>query len=418
MRELPYLLGVLLLIALLLRLDFVFYIIYVVGGIWLLARWATPRTMAALTVQRSFVSHAFLDETIPVRLELHNRTRLPMPWLRVAESLPLDLASTSQIGRIYSLRPRERVVIEYSLRCMRRGYYPVGPLRLSSGDLFGFADIQTRGEAVQYLAVYPRIIPLVGLALPSRLPFGTLSSPQRMFEDPARLRGVREYQAGDSQRRINWKASAHSDHLLVKQFAPAISLESMLLLNLRVDEYERQRRYSASEWAIVVAASVATYLEGRRQAVGLAVHGVDSLAGLPVETLNAGQQGPMIVPPRPGRPHLMKVLEMLARAEVLDGGEPFVTWAQRTAAPLSWGATVIAVTPSGDELTCRGLHGLVRAGLNVVMLVVEPYNRFAVVQERARRLGFHAYLVASEEDLDRLQTQSGARVSAYRGVPS
>ena len=27
-------------------------------------------------------------------------------------------------------------------------------------------------------------------------------------------------------------------------------------------------------------------------------------------------------------------------------------------------------------------------------------------------------LVASEEDLDRLQTQSGARVSAYRGVPS
>ena len=73
---------------------------------------------------------------------------------------------------------------------------------------------------------------------------------------------------------------------------------------------------------------------------------------------------------------------------------------------------------SGDELTCRGLHGLVRAGLNVVMLVVEPYNRFAVVQERARRLGFHAYLVASEEDLNRLQTLSGARIFAYRGVPS
>ena len=176
MRELPYLLGVLLLIALLLRLDFVFYVVYVVGGIWLLARWATPRSMKALAVQRSFVSHAFLDETIPVRLELHNQTRLPMPWLRVGEALPPDLASTAQISRVYTLRPRERVTIDYNLRCLRRGYYPIGPLRLTSGDLFGFADVQSRGEGVQYLTVYPRIIPLVGLALPSRLPFGVLAS--------------------------------------------------------------------------------------------------------------------------------------------------------------------------------------------------------------------------------------------------
>ncbi len=220
---------------------------------------------------------------------------------------------------------------------MRRGYYPVGPLRLTSGDLFGFADIQSRGEGVQYLTVYPRIIPLVGLALPSRLPFGTLASPQRMFEDPARMRGVREYQAGDSQRRIHWKASAHSDSLLVKQFSPAISLESVLMLNLHADEYERQRRHSASEWAIVVAASVATYLEGRRQAIGLAVHGVDSLTDPTLETLNSAAHQPMIVPPRPGRPHLMKVLELLARAELLEASEPFVAWAQRTAAPLAMG---------------------------------------------------------------------------------
>jgi hypothetical protein len=339
-----------------------------------------------------------------------------MPWLKVNESLPLELAAATQISHIYTLRPRERVTIDYNLRCLRRGYYPIGPLRLTSGDLFGFADIQSRGEGVQYLTVYPRIIPLVGLALPSRLPFGTLASPQRMFEDPARLRGVREYQAGDSQRRINWKASAHSDSLLVKQFAPAISLESMIFLNLHADEYERQRRYGASEWAIVVAASVATYLEIRRQAVGLAVHGVDSVVENTNETLSTAARRPMIVPARPGRPHLMKVLEMLARSELLEASEPFVAWAQRTAAPLSWGATVIAVTPSGDDLTCQGLHGLVRAGLNVVMLVVEPYNRFGVVQERSRRLGFTAYQVASEQDLDRLQAQSGAHVPAYRGT--
>lgn len=416
MRELPYLLGVLLLIALLLRLDFVFYALYVVGGIWLLARWATPRSMKALAVQRSFVSHAFLGETIPVTLHLHNPTRLPMPWLKVNESLPLDLAAAEKIDRIYTLRPREQITIRYDLRCLRRGYYPVGPLRLTSGDLFGFSDVQSRAEAMQFLTVYPRIIPLVGLALPSRLPFGVLASPQRMFEDPARLRGVRAYQPGDSQRRINWKASAHSDTLLVKQFAPAISLESMILLNLHSDEYERQRRYSASEWAIVVAASLAAYLERRRQAVGLAVHGVDSLAKRLEGTFNTADHRPITVPPRPGRPHLMKVLELLARVETVEASEPFVLWAQRTAAPLAWGATVLAITPSGDEGACQGLHGLVRAGLNVVMFVVEPYNRFELVQQRARRLGFQAYQAASEDDLNRLQALSGAIIPSHRGI--
>lgn len=415
MRDLPLLLGALLVIALLLRLDFVFYVVYVVGGLWVLTRWATPRTMGRLAVYRSFTDHAFLGETIPVTLELHNPTRLPIPWLRANESLPSDLAATDQIRRVYTLRPRERVTIAYSLRCIRRGYYPIGPLVLASGDLFGFADTQTRAEAVRYLTVYPRIIPLVGLALPSRLPFGTLASAQHMFEDPARLRGVREYQAGDSQRRINWKASAHRDALLVKQFAPAISLESMILLNLNADEYERRQRYGASEWAIVVAASVAAYLESQRQAVGVAALGVDAQASAPPGAMSSAIQ-PMIVPPRPGRPHLMKVLELLARVELTDTGQPFVTWAQQTAAPLSWGTTVIAITPNGDGATCQGLHGLVRAGLNVAMLVVEPYGRFELVQERARRLGFQAYLVASEEDLERLQTAGGVRFSSYRGV--
>ena len=119
-----------------------------------------------------------------------------------------------------------------------------------------------------------------------------------------------------------------------------------------------------------------------------------------------------------GRPHLMKVLELLARVELIEDGEPLIVWAQHTAAPLAWGTTVIAITPNGDELTCQGLHALVRAGLNVVMLVVESYGRFGLVQERARRLGFTAHMVASEEDLDRLQTLSGARIPSYRGTAS
>ncbi|MCA9869159.1 MAG: DUF58 domain-containing protein, partial [Anaerolineae bacterium] len=253
MRDFLFLLIALLALALLLRLDFVYYIVYVVGGIWLLARWATPRSLAALRVRRQFVDHAFLGERVSVSLELSNPSWFPIPWLRLTETMPLELAASEQLNRVYTLRPRENVVIDYELHCTRRGYYPVGPLRLVVGDLFGFSDADGRDDAAQFLTVYPRIIPLVRLGLPSRLPHGTLSASRRIFEDPARLRGVREYQPGDNLRRIHWKASAHADTLLVKQLSPAISLESMVLLNLNTQDYHRQRIYSASEWAIVVA---------------------------------------------------------------------------------------------------------------------------------------------------------------------
>ena len=83
----------------------------------------------------------------------------------------------------------------------------------------------------------------------------------------------------------------------------------------------------------------------------------------------------------------MKILETLARIEASDQEEPFVHWAQRAAISLSWGATVLVVTPLADDALCQGLHRLVRAGMNVVLLVTEPYANFAVVRERARAAG-------------------------------
>jgi hypothetical protein len=99
----------------------------------------------------------------------------------------------------------------------------------------------------------------------------------------------------------------------------------------------------------------------------------------------------------------MKALETLARVEVADSPEPYVHWAQRAAVSLAWGTTVLAITPQADEAVCQGFHRLTRAGMNVVLLVVEPYANFGAVRERARRMGIHAYLAASESDLHRLQ---------------
>ncbi|MEW5988948.1 MAG: hypothetical protein AB1791_20175, partial [Chloroflexota bacterium] len=64
--------------------------------------------------------------------------------------------------------------------------------------------------------------------------------------------------------------------------------------------------------------------------------------------------------------------------------------------------TILVITPSAGEATCHTLHHLVRAGLNPVLLVIERSNHFGQLRERARRLGFRAYEVASERALKTL----------------
>jgi hypothetical protein len=46
------------------------------------------------------------------------------------------------------------------------------------------------------------------------------------------------------------------------------------------------------------------------------------------------------------------------------------------------------------------------------MVVVEPHGQFGVVRERARQLGFTAYLVADERDLAAWRTRRAGAIAA------
>jgi uncharacterized protein (DUF58 family) len=290
-------------------------------------------------------------------------------------------------------------------------------LKLTAGDLFGLAESRDTYLGTEYLTVYPRILSLGELGLPSRLPFGTVASRKRLFEDPARPMGVRAYRSGDSPRQVNWKATAHADQLLVRRLEPAISLETVILLNLHRDDYERRERQYTTEWAVVLAASVANHLIAQRQPVGLMSNGVDPLrqgeerreydetTGRLLFSETGGSRSEFLgatIPPRPGRAHLMKLLEQLARLESAST-TTLASWASSAAVGLNWGVTLLVITATGDGPTCNALHRLVRSGYNPILVAVEPDANFGLVRERARRLGFEAYNVSGRASLERWQ---------------
>jgi uncharacterized protein (DUF58 family) len=385
---------VLFIVAALMRLDFLLYILYVFFGLYLLSRWWVRRATDRLCFRRTLATgRAFLGERVSVEIEVHNVGLLPLPWIHLSESLPIDLQMFSPVQRVFSLLPRERETIPYELHGWRRGYYALGPLSCRVGDPFGIVEVTRQSEARDHLIVYPKIIPLPNLTLPSLSPFGTLPGRQRLFEDPTRVMGVRDYQPGDSPRRIDWKTSAALNKLQVRRYQPAISIEAFIILNLNGAEYSARGRFVAPDLAITVAASVANHLIEQRQAVGLATNGVDPLAGA---------QGCARLPTRRGRSHLMNCLDLLARVRVADAAEtlPFTALLQQASLDLSWGSTLIVITGREDEELLPALVHLRRRGFLALLILMDREADFPRTRGRAQQIGVPAVRIVRERHLD------------------
>jgi uncharacterized protein (DUF58 family) len=375
--------------------------------VFFVGRWWSRQAFKSVAYKRTFTDRAFPNEVVSVRLDLVNNGWLPVVWLSAFDSAVPEISPTKSFRQVLSLGPRAKKHFEYQLQTYKRGYYPVGPLFLQSGDLFGLGDDAFRQSPVDYLTVYPRIVPLSSLGLPSRSPLGTLRHTQPIFEDPTRVIGKREYTDGDSLRRVDWKSTAATGRLQVKQFEPSIALETTLLLDLSESGYDRRSRYDATELAIIVAASVASYIVNKKQSVGLITNAKDAAASPSlIRTLSAVEESKgesQVVPVRKGRAHLMRVLEVLARAQVNDQAPTLADLIQTHTVHLAWGTTLILITgqPADPNTFFDSLFRARRAGLNAIIIFTSPFPAFASLRLRAERFGFTVYQVTQERDMDK-----------------
>jgi uncharacterized protein (DUF58 family) len=394
MRGILPFLVVLLAVAFFTKVDFFFYLLYALFGIYFLGRLWARRSVNSVTLTRHHDHRVFLGQPFDVRVEVRNRSWLPVLWLRVHDTVPADLMPGMVFRRVVSLLPREDLDLSYTLHGRRRGYYRIGPLVSQGGDLLGTATYETQGEDDDFVIVYPKIVALRDLGFPSQSPFGILPSRERIFEDPTRIQGVRDYQPGDSLRRMDWKTSARVGTLQVRRFEPAIALETAIFLNLDGAAYEVSERFRATELGIVVAASVAVHVVEKRQAVSLTTNGRDLLAADPSAS--------SFLPLRKGSEHLMQVLDLLARIEVASEGEavPFLDLLNRRSLGLPWGSTVVVVTAREVEGLLDTFLALRRRGLMVILVLTCPDRGFDETAQRADQIGVKAHRIWSEPALD------------------
>ncbi|MBL8045192.1 MAG: DUF58 domain-containing protein [Anaerolineales bacterium] len=401
LRFLPFLL-LLFIIAAFLRIDFFFTIAYLFFGVWLLAQLWSQRNMRGLRLTRHFVNRAFNGDEVEMQVRAHNTGRLPLTWVHVQDSVPVDLGVPKRQARVFSLNAQESGTLNYTLHCRKRGVYRLGPLMARTGDLFGLLETRPFESQTELMIVYPRVVPLAKLGLPTRSPLAALPDRTPLFEDTARVIGVREYAPGDSLRRIHWTATASAGQLLVKNYQPAIARETLIALDLDPENYELRGRHDLIELAITVAASIANYTLGReRQPVGLVVQARDGAAHSSAAT-EAETALQFNLPPRAERAQLMTILETLARVQPL-AGRPFAEFLRQQSLHLAWGTTLVVIAGRADVSLFSTLAQLRQAGFPVAVIVVQG-SLLREARQRAAVLRIPIYAVGREKDLETLSS--------------
>jgi uncharacterized protein (DUF58 family) len=386
-------------------------LLFAVGVVVVLALGAhfwLDRISARLQVERRLEARLFFLESTTVTIAIRNGSGLPIPWLELHEALPPALILPSTLTRVLSLAPGQVVEVSYRLVGRRRGVHLVGPLRLAVGDVYGLARRELQLSRRHTLIVYPRLLAADQLELPALALFGDIRSRRPFLGDPARVAGVRPYTPGDPLHDMHWRATAATGTLQVKHYQPATTLQVGIFLNLNREEYRTPNPETPSELAISIAATVASRLLDQRQEVGLISNGVMQV--LPEDRVESGDHdrtasdadtrlptvaAPAIEPAK-GRAHLMRILEHLARLDLVNQGEPLARLVQQDMT-LPWGATAVVITAYLTDELLIALHRLRQRGqLVVVFLVEQPRNR-TEDEARARAAGLILHVVWRDE---------------------
>ncbi len=333
---------------------------------WIVA-WGWNRvSLARVTFERHISeTRAFIGDTVSVQLRVTNRKAIPMPWITVEDHFPSGLEEvgktrgirveqgTYPMTRSTSLARYERISWRFEMECRRRGFYRFGPANVTSGDVFGFFFSEQHEPRWQHVIVYPQTLPLPTLGLPARRPFGELRGGQPFHEDPSRLRGIRPYEPGDALRRIDWKATARSQEMRVRLFAPSVSETIVVALNAQtLSAGEGQWGYSPVllERGVTAAASIAEWAVAQKVGVGLLTNSVSPITDQPIRVM-----------PNRTRQQLATLLEGLAVVQPL-GRQAMSRFLIDQARRLPFGATIVLVTSVMDEATIEALRVLQRLG--------------------------------------------------------
>lgn len=203
--------------------------------------------LRGMVYKRSISENAvFEGDKIFMFEDIENNNFLPIAWMK-AESLinpnlqlgDIKNMQTSQGGyhrSVFSIMPFYRIKRTHEMTCLSRGYYNVGNVTITAGDIFGLVSKIVTYDNQTMLLVYPKPLSEDKMLDCFKSLQGDVVVRRFINPDPFLVAGVRDYQIGDPMSSINWKATARTNHLQVYKYDYSANSDIMILFNIDTSE--------------------------------------------------------------------------------------------------------------------------------------------------------------------------------------
>jgi len=175
--------------------------------------------LAGVELELELPEHIFARQPVTATVVLRNEKQtLPSFSLRVVGDKKKALQQVLTRPVFFPYLPRRQVVRQkVELEFPRRGVYRQDAFGIQTKFPFGFLQKTRRVESKLEVVVYPRVEPTEEFYEILPLLTGELESYQRGRGHD--LYSIRDYQTTDSARFVDWKASAKTGALKVREFA-------------------------------------------------------------------------------------------------------------------------------------------------------------------------------------------------------
>ncbi|GER86664.1 hypothetical protein KDW_08260 [Dictyobacter vulcani] len=246
-------------------LTYVLVVMFVLSWIW------TRFSLRQMVFRRnSSVGRVQVGEMFEEELMLDNLSAMPKLWVQIADgsTLPGHWA-----GYVASMGGRKRARWRARSICRQRGRFQLGPVMAMSGDPFGLFRRHIVLAPAREVMVLPRVYPLSNFTLfTGGLP-GRGKHSRRALQTTTTPTTIREYVSGDALSRIHWRSSAHYNKLMVKEFDLDPAVDAWIFLDLHEAVQAGEGEESTEEYAVTIAATLATYLLQQDFSLGMIVNG-------------------------------------------------------------------------------------------------------------------------------------------------
>jgi uncharacterized protein (DUF58 family) len=310
-----------------------------------------------ITVRQPRVSrrwrHENLVERDDVRIELvlEREPGVPLP----------NVVAQEHIGRVgdeeveLRARGRGRHTGSYRLHDVPRGRHRFAPVQLSIADPFGLAATDLAVDEQQALVVFPRLTELERLFFDGGA--GAEHGRRLLLRRPVgfELHSVRDYQQGESLRRVHWPSTARRGSLMVKELEDSPRDEVAVLLDGDPAAVTGSPPDSSFDVAVRVAGSIlrAQVRRGRRCVLVL------NTAGREMQSV--ASEGP----------EWQRALELLAAAEP-DARGPAAALLRSADGPAARSLELVVVTSRVDASLVDRLLERALTRRPVALVHVEP----------------------------------------------